>query len=347
MPDVIARLDFSAVFDNSDIPNNPDINDIKTGVNYPVEDVSYYSDDKIHHYIVKNAGRLQPPWSPLAKEYAPHLVYEDMNQEFPTSIFFDGDRDMSNNGIPKRWPDGSSRSYPYGDIYFKDMWIHDFDRGGIDDVKIDDVNITGYYPEYGEFYGSLENPISWIGDDVKVGTINFDSANSYFPYWADANFDVTLRVKYKGQDTYDYISASISTDEAEIDLIDQDTFSFYSSPLKIITSDGNVWVDFNMEGDITSHWVDKKPYMGNKYYQKTLSQKKESTCVYMQAYEKDDLLGIQYWFYYPFHDDPSGDVTVSGGNVHQHDWWYFWIVYDTDSKQVRSGNNPTVSHLLP
>jgi len=33
------------------------------------------------------------------------------------------------------------------------------------------------------------------------------------------------------------------------------------------------------------------------------------------------LLGIQYWFYYVFHDDP-------GQSPHPHDWWYFWVVYD-------------------
>ncbi|MFA5771801.1 MAG: hypothetical protein WC974_03615 [Thermoplasmata archaeon] len=50
----------------------------------------------------------------------------------------------------------------------------------------------------------------------------------------------------------------------------------------------------------------------------------------MQAYEGDvtispgvthRMLGIQYWFYYPYHDCPTGVA-------HQHDWWYFWIVYD-------------------
>jgi len=57
-------------------------------------------------------GKIQanePVWAELARQLAPHQIYEDMNQEFPTSIFFDGDRDMSNNGLPDKWPDGSTR----------------------------------------------------------------------------------------------------------------------------------------------------------------------------------------------------------------------------------------------
>ncbi|MEM3397100.1 MAG: hypothetical protein QW620_03020 [Thermoplasmata archaeon] len=39
-------------------------------------------------------------------------LYEDINQEFPTSIFFDGDRDMSNNGLPATWPGGGTNRCP-------------------------------------------------------------------------------------------------------------------------------------------------------------------------------------------------------------------------------------------
>ncbi|MEM3397407.1 MAG: hypothetical protein QXD64_08810 [Thermoplasmata archaeon] len=42
--------------------------------------------------------------------------------------------------------------------------------------------------------------------------------------------------------------------------------------------------------------------------------------------KSDNLLGIQYWFYYPFHDDPGLDP-------HPHDWWYFWVVYDVSAKK--------------
>ncbi|MEM3413775.1 MAG: hypothetical protein QXE27_07525, partial [Thermoplasmata archaeon] len=46
----------------------------------------------------------------------------------------------------------------------------------------------------------------------------------------------------------------------------------------------------------------------------------------VQGFQKDNLLGIQYWFYYPFHDDPGLDP-------HPHDWWYFWVVYDVSAKK--------------
>ncbi|MFA5772464.1 MAG: hypothetical protein WC974_07020 [Thermoplasmata archaeon] len=56
--------------------------------------------------------------------------------------------------------------------------------------------------------------------------------------------------------------------------------------------------------------------------------RKQNTAVYMHAIETrtplTNLLGIQYWFYYPFHDDPQSDPKDS----HPHDWWYVWIVYD-------------------
>jgi hypothetical protein len=44
----------------------------------------------------------------------------------------------------------------------------------------------------------------------------------------------------------------------------------------------------------------------------------------MNALEWYGYLGIQYWFYYPYHDCPTG-------NTHVHDWWYFWLVYDTEN----------------
>jgi len=48
------------------------------------------------------------------------------------------------------------------------------------------------------------------------------------------------------------------------------------------------------------------------------------TTVYLQGYQSGNVLGIQYWFYYPFHDDPGLDP-------HPHDWWYFWIWYNTNT----------------
>jgi len=49
------------------------------------------------------------------------------------------------------------------------------------------------------------------------------------------------------------------------------------------------------------------------------------TTVYLQGYQSwNNILGIQYWFYYPFHDDPGLDP-------HPHDWWYFWIWYNTNT----------------
>ncbi|MEM3397096.1 MAG: hypothetical protein QXD64_07195, partial [Thermoplasmata archaeon] len=135
----------------------------------------------------------EPPWAPLARALAPIQVYEDINQEFPTSIFFDGDRDMSNNGLPATWPGGGTNR-------------------------------------------------RWHSDDA----INNALAKS------------------------------------------------------------------NMSG--------------MKYYAKSLEEKKSITTVYLQGFQKDNLLGIQYWFYYPFHDDPGLDP-------HPHDWWYFWVVYDVSAKK--------------
>ncbi|MGB9636846.1 MAG: hypothetical protein ACPL1Y_06320, partial [Thermoplasmata archaeon] len=58
-------------------------------------------------YSTPKASPDEPPWAPLARALAPYQIYEDMNQEFPTSIFFDGDRNMANNGLPATWPDGT------------------------------------------------------------------------------------------------------------------------------------------------------------------------------------------------------------------------------------------------
>lgn len=64
--------------------------------------------------------------------------------------------------------------------------------------------------------------------------------------------------------------------------------------------------------------------------------KKQNTAVYMRAIEtftpNSNLLGIQYWFYYPFHDDP-GEPSLDRPNPHPYDWWYFWVVYDMNAKQ--------------
>ncbi|MEM3525231.1 MAG: hypothetical protein QXQ54_06265 [Thermoplasmata archaeon] len=61
-------------------------------------------------------------------------------------------------------------------------------------------------------------------------------------------------------------------------------------------------------------------------------RKSELTILYLQPYQKDNLLGIQYWFYYPFHDDP-GTPGYGGPAYHPHDWWYFWVVYDISAKK--------------
>jgi hypothetical protein len=126
-----------------------------------------------------------------------------MNQEFPTSIFFDGDRDMSNNGLPERWPDGSTR----------DRWHSD-----------DNIN--------NELRGSM--------------------------------------------------------------------------------------------------------MQGRGYYALTPEQKHDAATVYIQALwadtDKDgvkDTIGIQYWFYYVFHDDP-------GQQPHPHDWWYFWVWYNTETHSTQA-----------
>jgi hypothetical protein len=139
-----------------------------------------------------------PPWAPIADEFAPHLFYEQSNQEFPTSIFYDNDKDLTNNGVPAIYP--PTKSAPTGER--KDV-------------------INKGYTNIGEKY-----------------------------YSAD----------YAKSQGYDNLDA----------------------------------------------------------FQYT------STATYLQAYQKENLIGIQYWFYYVFHDDPGGDIR-------QNDWWYFWIVYDTKS----------------
>lgn len=67
-----------------------------------------------------------------------------------------------------------------------------------------------------------------------------------------------------------------------------------------------------------------------------MQEKQDLATTYMQAYEGDvdigsgvvhKMLGIQYWFYYTYHDDPEA------GRDHQHDWWYVWIVYDETSHE--------------
>ncbi|MGC8924367.1 MAG: hypothetical protein ACP5KJ_04210, partial [Candidatus Micrarchaeia archaeon] len=142
-------------------------------------------------YSTPKASPDEPPWAPLARALAPYQIYEDMNQEFPTSIFFDGDRNMANNGLPATWPDGTGNR-------------------------------------------------RWHKDNA----INSALANS--------------------------------------------------------------------------------GYVGKGYYAKSDYEKKVSlTTVYLQGYQQGNLLGIQYWFYYPFHDDPGLDP-------HPHNWWYFWVVYEMD-----------------
>ena len=86
-------------------------------------------DDPEGEAEVKKAAWNEPPWAPLARELSPILIYEDMNQEFPTSIFYDGDRNMSNNGLPAKWPDDKTRPIKITDIPFvfkiinyKDRW---------------------------------------------------------------------------------------------------------------------------------------------------------------------------------------------------------------------------------
>ncbi|MDI6917250.1 MAG: CARDB domain-containing protein [Thermoplasmatales archaeon] len=75
------------------------------------------------------------------------------------------------------------------------------------------------------------------------------------------------------------------------------------------------------------------PSVGDGYYNHDFNWKKQHTCVYMNVLKATDiaspyheLLGIQYWFYYPYHDCPSA-------GVHPHDWWYFWIVYDMNNHE--------------
>ena len=136
---------------------------------------------------VQFSESYEPTWAPLARELAPHQYYEDMTQEFPTSMFFDGDTIMYNNGVPGTYPDGSSRTDVSGP--------------------------TGYYVE-----------------------------------------------------------------------------------------------DTNADSNPTDGWTDTQRIT-------------ELTAVYLQGFQQGNLIGIQYWFYYPLHDDP-------GQSAHQHDWWYFWIVYD-------------------
>ncbi len=83
--------------------------DKKVHTDANVIDIIYpYSDWSVSgQYEIKKANANEPPWASLAKELAPHMIFEEDTQEFPTSIFFDGDRDMSNNGVPTKFPDGT------------------------------------------------------------------------------------------------------------------------------------------------------------------------------------------------------------------------------------------------
>ena len=91
-------------------------------------------------------------------------------------------------------------------------------------------------------------------------------------------------------------------------------YGFYFNP-----GDNTVYVTTDKNGGyyIEDNDKDNDPLDGWNDWQR----KNDLTTVYMQAYQSGNLLGIQYWFYYPYHDCPTGDA-------HQHDWWYFWVVYD-------------------
>jgi hypothetical protein len=258
---------------------------------------------------LKLASANEPPWAPLAKELAPHLIYEDMNQEFPTSIFFDDDRDMSNNGVPSTWPGGGQRIYEKDDI-----------------VEVD-ATTKKYLTLETWVTSSTYTPSTPPEKYIEVRSVDENTGAWTVYVWRDGWLE-----------GYASISADTTTLIGTYNLKDSNwPVEIYGYSQK---STDNKYRFYIFHEDISI-----QQYKGKSYYAKTLTEKKNLATTYMQAYEGDvdidpsptvttnhKMLGIQYWFYYPYHDGPEISPVP-----HQHDWWYVWVVYDmTDKKPTKA-----------
>jgi hypothetical protein len=276
----------------------------------------------------EKAGKDEPPWAPLAKELAPHLIYEKIGDqtaphELPTSIFFpktdstgkDISTDMSKNGVPNKNPDGTDKTFKRLDI------THDASTG---------VKFVGLTSSIGNariipYHSSLLGQIcDWVdgGSSVSIGI-----TNEYMGSYGSGTEIIT----YTDTET----KTVILTKQGDT-FTGSGTFTMYEMQGSKVTT------TVHFTTTTTDLGSSMESLKGTGYYSHTgdsgWAWKKQNTAVYMHAITSIDpttqhqLLGIQYWFYYPFHDDP-GDPDAGKPNPHQHDWWYFWMVYDMTDKK--------------
>jgi len=257
---------------------------------YPFTESSYSGPEP--YYEIESAGSNEPTWSTLSRELAPIMIFEQGTQEFPTSIFFDGDRDMSNNGVPSKYPDGSITQDGSETLDHLFSLSHEcrnyLTEGAVPDEIEDEFANNGYTLSTGSQLNK-ESDHAWNIED-KPG----DPSPTIYP----------IKWTRNGMDIYTYNSGDGIRDDVQ-------RLGFTN------WGDGYFKDDINNDDDPTDGFTDWE-------------RKNELPTVYTKAIKGTDpdtgheILGIQYWFYYVFHDDP-------GGGVHPHDWWYFWIVYDMES----------------
>jgi hypothetical protein len=223
----------------------------------------------------------EPPWASLARELSPIMHFEVGTQEFPTNFFFDGNRNVLDNGVPSTYPDVFGNGPQNRVIYSPD---------------------TEIYP------GDMFDLNSW--SDLGHGIFKND-----YPYLElDANFNYKLpNWKIIIHDS-DITTSTISggTDKVLIG-----SFSNIADGLNSI----KVYAHSTKDKNNAYHVELYQQSLTGGYYSESLSKQKESATVFPHAFDNEAIIGIQFWFYYVYHDDPLGDNRAN-------DWWYFWTVYD-------------------